>query len=341
MPGPLVTLAVNAPVFPFPTSSFTMTSFGYNISTEEHDPKAILHNARRAEEVGFTFAMISDHYHPWVSTQGNSPFVWSVIGGIAQATSRLILGTGVTCPIMRIHPAIVAQAAATSAAMMPGRFFLGVGTGENLNEHVLGLRWPPHDIRLAMLEEAISVIRLLFSGGTQSFWGNYFTVEDAQLFTLPELPVPIMVAASGPTTATTAGRIGDGLIGTRPDPETIERFVAGGGGDKPRLGKISVCWAPTEQAARRTVHRIWPNAGLRGELKAELRTVVHFEQAVEMVTEAMATEYVVCGPDPEQHIAAIRAYMDAGYDHIYFHQIGPDQEGFFRFYDREILPAVT
>jgi G6PDH family F420-dependent oxidoreductase len=250
------------------------------------------------------------------------------------------LDTGVTCPIMRIHPAIIAQAAATSAAMMPGRFFLGVGTGENLNEHVVGLRWPPHDIRLAMLEEAVTIIRLLLGGDTQSFWGNYFTVEDARLFTLPELPVPIMMAASGPTAAETAGRISDGLIATKPDVETIECFGAGGGGAKPRLGKISVCWAPTEDAARCTVHRIWPNAGLQGELKQELRTVTHFEQAVKMVSEASAVEHVVCGPNPELHISAIRAYLDAGYDSIYFHQIGPDQDGFFEFYDREVLPEL-
>ena len=318
-----------------------MTKYGYAISSEEHHPQEIVRQAQLAEAVGFPFAMISDHYHPWISRQGHSPFVWSVIGALAQATKRLVIGTGVTAPIIRIHPAIVAQAAATSAAMLPKRFFLGVGTGENLNEYVTGHRWPPHDVRVAMLSEAVAIMRMLWTGETQSYWGRFFTVEDARIFTLPEVPPEIMVAASGPKMAATAGHIGDGLVSTAPDKETITSFTENGGEGKPRIGQLTVCYAPSEQEAKRTVHHIWPNGGLTGELSTELRTVTHFEQATKMVTEETATKDVPCGPDPEVHIAAIRKYVEAGFDHVYIHQIGPDQEGFLRFYAREVLPDVA
>src|SRR5919197_3799469 len=187
-----------------------MPALGYALSSEEHPPNELVRYAGAAEEAGFGFALISDHFHPWIDKQGNSPFVWSVIGAIAHATQRLELGTGVTCPLMRIHPAIVAQAAATAAAMMPGRFFLGVGTGENLNEHILGHHWPPADERREMLEEAVEGIRLLWQGGQQNFRGAHYTVENARLYTLPNQPPPIMVAGAGPESAELAGRIGDG-----------------------------------------------------------------------------------------------------------------------------------
>src|SRR4029453_1447664 len=201
---------------------------GYALSSEEHAPTDLVRDARRAEEVGFSFALISDHFHPWVSHQGHSPFVWSVIGGIAQATQRLQLGTGVTCPLIRIHPAILAQAAATAAAMMPGRFFFGLGTGENLNEHIVGERWPPYDLRLEMFEEAIDLIQTLWRGETTSYRGAYYTGEDAQIFTLPkELPT-LMIAASGDKAAESAGRLGDGLISTAPDADVVKTFHGAG-----------------------------------------------------------------------------------------------------------------
>jgi G6PDH family F420-dependent oxidoreductase len=315
-----------------------MTELGYAMSSEEHTPNDLVQHARRAEEVGFSFALISDHFHPWVDRQGHSPFVWSVLGGIAQATSQLRLGTGVTCPTIRIHPAIIAQAAATVAAMMPGRFFLGVGTGENLNEHILGDRWPPHEVRREMLEEAIEVMRQLWQGGTQSHHGRYYTVENARLYTLPRQPPPIMVAAAGPQAAEMAGRLGDGLISTAPDEEIVSTFEDAGGAGKPHYGQLTVCWAKDEATARRTAYEIWPNAGLKGELSQELPTPAHFEQAAQMVSEDAIAEEIVCGPDPERHIAAIQKYIDAGYGHVYIHQVGPDQEGFFQFYAQHILP---
>ena len=315
-----------------------MVAIGYAMSSEEHQPNDLVQQARQAEEAGFTFALISDHYHPWIDRQGHSPFVWCVIGGIAQATARLRLGTGVTCPIMRIHPAIIAQAAATATAMMPGRFFLGVGTGENLNEHILGQRWPPHDVRLAMLDEAVAVMRQLWQGGQQTHRGQYYTVENARLYTLPPAPPPVMVAASGPKAAEAAGRLGDGLISTAPQQPLVQQFDAAGGAGKPRYGQLTVCWAADEATARRTAYEWWPNAGVQGELSQELPTPAHFEQAVQLVTEEMIGQAVICGPDPQRHIQAIQQYVDAGFDHVYIHQVGPDQAGFLRFYQQEILP---
>jgi G6PDH family F420-dependent oxidoreductase len=315
-----------------------MVELGYALSSEEHPPRDLVQYAQRAEEVGFTFALISDHYHPWIDRQGQSPFVWSVIGGIAHATKWLRLGTGVTCPTIRIHPAIVAQAAATAAAMMPGRFFLGVGTGENLNEHILGDHWPSHDLRLDMLTEAVEVIRLLWQGGTQTYRGCHYVVENARIYTLPdELPV-ILVAASGPRAAEAAGRIGDGFISTAPEKSLLEHFVAAGGTDKPRYGQLTVCWAPDEASARRTAYEYWPTVGLKGELSQELPTPAFFAQAAQLVREDDVAQMIVCGPDAARHIEQIQQYADAGYDHVYIHQVGPDQEGFFRFYAREVLP---
>ena len=313
---------------------------GYWLSSEEHTPNNLVRYARRAEEIGFPFAQVSDHYRPWVDSQGHSPFVWAVLGGIAQATERLRLQTAVTCPIMRIHPAILAQAAATVTAMMPGRFLLGIGTGENLNEHILGDHWPTIETRQEMLKEAIEVIRLLWQGGMQSYTGHYYTVENARLYTLPDEPPPIFIAASGSNSAKLAGRIADGLISTSPDAEVIEAFENAGGKGKPRYGKVALCWAESESAARRTAHEIWPIAGLQGALSTELALPDYFEQAVKLVTEDQVAERVICGADPEPCIAAIQKYAEAGFDHISLHQIGPDQEGFFKFYSDELMPRL-
>jgi G6PDH family F420-dependent oxidoreductase len=317
-----------------------MVAFGYALSSEEHAPNELVRNAQRAESAGFSFAMISDHFHPWIDKQGHSPFVWSVLGAIAHSTTRLRIGTGVTCPTIRIHPAIIAQASATTAAMMPGRFFLGVGTGENLNEHILGDRWPPYDLRAEMLEEAIEVMRLLWKGGSQTFRGRFYTVENARLYTLPETAPDIMIAASGENSAELAGKLGDGLISTAPDKAVIAAFQKSGGGKKPRFGQITVCWAKDEATARRTALEWWPTAGLGGELNQELPLPAHFEQAAKNVTEDALAKKLVCGPEAAQHIAMIKRYLDAGYDHIYFHQVGPDQEGFVKFYERDVLPNV-
>jgi|FLYL01.1.fsa_nt_gi G6PDH family F420-dependent oxidoreductase len=317
-----------------------MVRIGYALSSEEHGPRELVSYAAMAEAAGFEFALISDHYHPWTDRQGQSPFVWAVIGGVAQATSRLRLGTGVTCPMIRTHPAVIAQAAATCAAMMPGRFFLGVGSGENLNEHILGDPWPAADVRLRMLEEAIDVMRTLWQGGMQSYYGEYYVVENARVYTLPEEPLEVMVAAGGEKSASLAGRLGDGLISTAPKREPIAAFHEAGGAGKARIGQLTVCWAQSEAEARRTALEVWPNAALPGDLTQELPLPVHFEQAAQLVTEEQVAQQIVCGPDPERHVEAIREFVEAGYDHVYVHQVGPDQEGFFRFYEREVLGRV-
>jgi G6PDH family F420-dependent oxidoreductase len=315
-------------------------SLGYFLASEEHDPRTLVANARRAEELGFEFALISDHFHPWIDRQGQSPFVWAVIGGIAQATSRLRLGTAVTCPIIRIHPVIVAQAAATAAAMMPGRFMLGVGTGENLNEHITGAKWPRAGTRLQMLEEAVSVIRLLWEGGVRNHEGKHFTVENARIYTLPDEPPPLLVGATGPRALALAGRIGDGLITLYVDRALVDRFRAAGGEDKARYGLLAVCWADSEAAARRIVLEYWPNAGLPGGFVEELALPRHVERASSWVDES-ALNGIVFGPDADRHVTAIEQAFAAGYDHVCVCQLGPDQDGFFGFYEREVLPRFA
>src|SRR5919109_339000 len=283
-----------------------MVEFGYTLSAEEHGPADLVRWARAAEDAGFGFALISDHFHPWIDRQGHSPFVWTVLGGIAEATERLHVGTGVTCPLIRIHPAIVAQAAATTAALMSGRFFLGVGTGENLNEHILGDRWPPAAMRLEMLEEAVELIRFLWRGEDAPHRGRHYTVENARIYTLPEEPPPIFVAAAGEKATKLAGRIGDGLIGTSPDAEQIRRFERAGGEDKPRYAQVHVCWAGTEEEAKHVAREWWPNTTLPGELGVELALPRHFEQAAELLSEDDVCKQLTCGPDPETHRSTFR-----------------------------------
>ena len=317
-----------------------MTEFGYWLSSEEHPPLDLVRNAKRAEEAGFEFALVSDQFHPWTDAQGHSPFVWSVIGGIAASTERIRLGTGVTCPTIRIHPVILAQAAATAAAMLRGRFFFGVGTGENLNEHVTGARWPAPDERLEQLEEAIEVLRLLWQGGEQTHRGKHYTVDHARLYTLPEEPIPIAVAAAKPNAAELAGRLGDAFVNTVPDGELVDRYRAAGGSG-PRYGQVQICWAEDEQEARETVFRLWRHSGIGGTVNQELPRPSDFEAAAETVTIEQATEHVPCGPDADAVVEAVRSWERAGFDHVALHQVGPDQEGFFRFWEQELRPSLS
>jgi len=318
-----------------------MVQLGYAISSEEFKPRQLVENARRAEEVGFPYALISDHFHPWLDSQGESPFVWSVIGGIAQATTTLKLGTGVTAPIIRIHPVILAQAAATAAAMMPDRFFFGVGTGEYLNEHITGEHWPVLSTRQDMLQEAVELIRLLWEGDYTTFDGLYYTVENARIYTLPENLPPIYVGASGKESGELAGQIGDGLISTAPDNETVDAFSQGGGLGKPKYGQMTVCWAEDERQAKDTALRVWANSAIPGQLSQELALPLYFEQASQLVTTEKIAESVICGPDPEPYHAKIKEYADAGFTHVYIHQVGQDQEGFFQFAQKELLGTYS
>ena len=314
---------------------------GYTLSSEERQPDELVRLARMAEDSGFGYALISDHYHPWTDRQGSSPFVWAVLGGIAATTRTLRVGTGVTCPIMRLHPAIIAQASATIGCLMPGRFFLGVGSGESLNEHVVGQTWPPPDMRQDMLEEAVAVLRLLHRGGEQSHYGKFFQVHDARVYNIPDEPLPIYIAAAGQQAARLAARLGDGLICSAPSAESVAAFEAGGGAGKPRYGQLTVCWARSEDEAVRTAHEYWPISGLEGQFKNELPRPLYLEQASKPVTPEMVKREIVCGPDPQAHVDGLANVVKAGFDHVYVHQVGPDQEGFMRFYQREILPRAA
>jgi len=318
-----------------------MAALGYTLSCEEFDAPTLVAQAERAERAGFAFAGISDHFHPWVDAQGESPFVWGVLGAIAERTERLQLLTGVTCPAQRIHPALVAQAAATAASLLPGRFSLGVGTGENLNEHVVGERWPPTVERQDRLEEAIEVIRELWTGKLTSHRGTHFTVENARLYSLPDELPPLLLAVAGESSVELAARHSDGIIGTSPVAESVDQFRKEGGEGKPTYGQLHVCWAEDEDSAKQTALERWPNAAISGGYSLELTMPAHYEEAAELLDADQVAESVTCGPDPSRHRAAIQEYLDTGYDHVYVHQVGDDQEGFFRFYEQEILPAFN
>ena len=313
--------------------------FGYFLSTEEYTPAELLEQARLAEQAGFEALWISDHYHPWNDEQGQSPFVWSLIGALSSVC-RLPVTTAVTCPTVRTHPAVIAQAAATSAVMHEGRFVLGVGSGEALNEHILGSPWPTADVRLEMLEEAVEVMRALWSGDVVSHRGRHYTVDTARIYTLPEEPPKVYVSGFGPKAVDLAARIGDGYITTMPDAEMLQRFRDNGGGDKPAQSGVKVCYAEDEDAGVEIAHRLWANASVPGELAQVLPSPRHFEQVSSLVTKEMTREAIVSGPDPQAHVAAVREYADAGYDEVYVSNMGPHYEGFMRLYRDEVLPAV-
>ncbi len=317
-----------------------MAEIGYFLSSEEHGAPDLVRFATLAERAGFRAAWISDHYHPWIDRQGESPFVWSVLGGIASSTEDLRVTTAVTCPTVRMHPAVIAQAAATVATMLPGRFGLGVGSGEVLNEHILGDAWPEPATRLEMLEEAVEVMRLLWRGGVRSHRGRHYTVRGARIYSLPEAAPPIIVSALGSESIELAARIGDGWASTTADREMVRAYQSAGGSGV-KMGGVKVCWGPDEAKAERLAYELWPTSGLPGQLSQELPMPAHFEEAVELVTEKQITGMITCGPDPERHAAAIREYVDAGFDEVYVSQIGPDQEGFFDFFRREVAPRLA
>jgi G6PDH family F420-dependent oxidoreductase len=314
---------------------------GYFLSCEETSPAELVRQAQLAEQAGFEGLWISDHFHPWNDKQGHSPFVWSVIGAIAQATSRMKVTTAVTCPTFRTHPAIIAHAAATSAVMLEGRFALGLGSGEALNEHILGQRWPEADERLEMLEEAVEVIRTLWQGGVQSHRGRHYRVENARIYDLPEQPTPILISGFGPKATELAARIGDGFCTVAPVKEAVETVRERGGPEKLIAGGMKVCWDEDEKRARETAHRMWANDALPGELSQILPTPAHFEQASELVTEEQVAESIPCGPDLDAHMEQIREFEEAGFDELYVSQIGTGHERLFELYAQEILPGFA
>lgn len=312
--------------------------FGYFLSCEEFTPRQLVEQARLAEEAGFDALWISDHYHPWNDEQGQSPLVWSVIGAISQVCS-LPVTTAVTCPTVRIHPAVIAQAAATSAVMLDGRFTLGVGTGEALNEHILGDAWPTVDVRLGMLEEAVDVMRRLLTGETVTYGGEFYTVDTARIYTLPDQAPPIYVSGFGPKSTELAARIGDGYISTVPDEELVTLFKERSGG-KPAQSGVKVAYAPTEDEGVEHAHRLWSNSGLPGELAQVLPSPRHFEQASQLVTSDMTARSVVAGPEPERHVEVFEPFVEAGYDEVYVANMGPHYADMIAAYGERVLPVL-
>jgi G6PDH family F420-dependent oxidoreductase len=317
---------------------------GYFLSCEEYGPQELVDQAKMAYEAGFESLWISDHFHPWNDEQGQSPFVWSMIGAIAQACP-LPITTAVTCPTIRVHPAVVAQAAATSAVLTGGKFILGVGSGEALNEHVVGARWPDVQIRLEMLDEAVTLMRKLWQGEFVDHHGVHYLVENARLYTLADEPPPVYVSGFGPRAAALAGRIGDGYITTSPDRDLIAAFREGGGEGKPIQAGYKVCWGEDDDKCIGAAHRLWSNSGLPGELAQVLPSPKHFEQASELVTKQSTADSIAYGNDVDRHVAAFRPYAEAGIDVVHISQMGgryPETNvaGFFEFYRDDVLPRL-
>jgi G6PDH family F420-dependent oxidoreductase len=311
---------------------------GYFLSCEEFTPAELVEQARAAERAGFDGLWISDHFHPWNDEQGNSAFVWAVIGALSDACA-LPVTTAVTCPTVRLHPALVAQAAATCSVMLGGRFTLGVGTGEALNEHVLGDVWPSHAVRLEMLEEAVGLIRRLWEGDFVTMRGRYYRVDHARIYTLPEQPPPIYMSGFGPRATDSAARIADGYISTKPEPDLVARFKERSGGKPAQVG-CKVAFAPTHHEGVELAHRLWSTSGVPGELAQVLPSPRHFEQASALVTPESTRSRVTAGPDPGAHADHLTKYLEAGYDEVYVANMGPHYLEMIDCYGREVLPAL-
>jgi G6PDH family F420-dependent oxidoreductase len=318
-----------------------MTDFGYTMMCEQAGPRQLVQDLCRAEAAGFDFSVISDHYSPWLDAQGHAGYAWAILGAAAQATERIPLMTYVTCPIVRYHPAIVAQKAATMQILSGGRFRLGLGAGENLNEHVVGGGWPPADVRHEMLAEALDIISGLFDGGYVTIRGEHFDVESAKLWDLPDARVPIGLAVSGAQSCRLAGQKADLMISTEPKAELGELFDAAGGNGKGRIGQMAVCYDPSREAAVERAHEQFRWFGLGWKVNAELPGTAGFEAASQFVTPEQVASSLPCGPDIEEHVHKIRPFIEAGFTEVALVQIGGDgQEAFISWAQRELLPAL-
>jgi G6PDH family F420-dependent oxidoreductase len=318
-----------------------MTSIGYTMMCEQAGPKQLVRDVALAEEAGFDFAVISDHYSPWVESQGHSPYAWSVLGAAAEATERIPLMTYVTCPIRRYHPAVVAQKAATMQLLSDGRFTLGLGAGENLNEHIIGGQWPIVGVRHEMLEEAVDIIRALWAGGTVTTRGKHFDVEAAKIWDLPDSPPPLGIAVSGPDSCRLAGRHADVMIATEPRAELGEMFDDAGGAGKSRVGQIALSYDPDPRiAVKRAMEQFrWFTGNWR--VNAELPVPASFDSASRTVREDDVTAQMPCGPDSQPHVDGIRRFESAGFTHVALIQVGGDtQEQFISWAATELLPAL-
>jgi G6PDH family F420-dependent oxidoreductase len=318
-----------------------MTAFGYTMMCEQASPDQLVRDLQSAERAGFDFSVISDHYAPWLTSQGHSGYAWSILGAAAQATERIPLMTFVTCPTMRYHPAVVAQKAATVQILSGGRFRLGLGSGENLNEHIVGKGWPMAGVRQAMLGEAIEVISALFDGGDVTYRGDHFDVEQAKLWDLPETRVPIGLAVSGTRSCRLAGEKADLMIAAEPRRELGEMFDAAGGEGKPRVGQIAVAYDTDRDAAVKRAHEQFRWFGLGWKANADLVGPPAFESVTEFISPEQVAQQLPCGPDVDEHVSKIKLFVDAGFDEIALVQIGADsQDDFIGWAERELLPAL-
>jgi G6PDH family F420-dependent oxidoreductase len=318
-----------------------MTSFGYTMMCEQTGPKELVDHVRAAEQVGFDFSVISDHYFPWMDAMGHSPYAWSVLGAAAHATERIGLMTYVTCPIKRYHPAVVAQKAATMALLSDDRFTLGLGAGENLNEHITGGGWPPANTRHAMLAEAVEIITRLWDGGYVNYRGEHFEVDSAKLWDRPDTRPKLGMAVSGKQSCQLAGRYADLMIAVEPDDQLGSLFDAAGGAAKPRVGQIPVCYDPDRGAAVERTHRLFRWFGGGWKVNAELPGTAAFEAASQFVRPEDVAGSIPCGSEVDEFVAAVRKFSDAGFTHVALVQVGGDQQlPFIAWAEDELLPAL-
>ncbi|SOD73613.1 G6PDH family F420-dependent oxidoreductase [Jatrophihabitans sp. GAS493] len=318
-----------------------MLQIGYTLMCEQSAPAALVADAVRAEEVGFSFEVMSDHLFPWLESQGHSPAAWPLLGAVAQATSRVELMTYVTCPSFRYHPVVIAQQAATVSLLSGGRFTLGLGSGENLNEHVLAAGWPPFNLRHERFGEAVEIIQALLAGGYVNYAGKHFQVDSAKLWDLPVTPPPIAIAASGASSSELAGRLGDALIAVQPDKAICERFDAAGGGGKPRIGQLPVCYDADRDAAVARAHDQFRWFGGGWAINSELPGTAAFAAASQFVTPADVADAIPCGDDVSAVVAKAAEFADAGFTHLALIQIGGEyQDEFLGWAEKELLPAL-
>lgn len=318
-----------------------MTKIGYTLLGEQAHPRQLVLDGLRAERAGFDFVAISDHFLPWLESQGHSPYTWSVLGALTEVTEHIPLMTFVTCPTIRYHPVVVAQKAATVSLLSDGRFSLGLGAGENLNEHVVGHPWPPVDTRHEMLYEAIEIIRALWRGDYVTYHGKHFTAEDAKLYDTPDSPPPIGIAASGPQSGRLAGKRADALIAVSPDSQLVRLFEQSGGDGRPRYGQLPICYDTDETKARARARELWRFAAAGWKVMAELPGPVNFDAYSQHVSEDDIAKLVSCGPSVSRHVRAVADFVDAGFDHVALVGVGGEQQTDFMAYcQHELLPAL-
>jgi G6PDH family F420-dependent oxidoreductase len=320
---------------------YTMTRFGYTLFCEGNNPRNLVQQAVMAEEAGFDFLVISDHFHPWLTSQSNAGFAWSILGAVAQATSKIQLATMVTCPIMRYHPAIIAQAAATIGVLSQGRFVLGVGSGERLNEHIIGEGWPSVRVRHKMLTEAVEIIQVLWQGGYHSYDGVYFQLDDARVFDLPEKSIDIFVAAGGDRASVLAAHSSCGVCETEPNASIIKTFVEAGGDETKTWGQVILSWDKDEATAQQTAYDQFRFTAGGWKVQAELPNPINFDAATKNVRPKDLTEIIPCGPDPVQHDQAMQKFIKSGVHNLAVAYPGTDHKGFMEFWRQQLAPELV